>query len=196
MTELGREFGRKAFHMLSLAYLLIYELGGWPRGVVWMSACLAVVVTLETARLRMPGVERMLLGFFKGMMRETERRHFSGVFHTSTGCLLAMLIAGGDGAIVRAAIFQLALGDAASALVGKAYGRTRIMGGSKSLEGAAAGLAVGFAAAASGGLPPGAALVGAVAGVLVELLPTTAWFNDNLWIPTLVAGVLRAVGAR
>ncbi|MBI2387058.1 MAG: hypothetical protein HYV14_13790 [Elusimicrobia bacterium] len=195
-SDLRREFGRKTFHMLSLAYLGAFHLVGWPR-VGWMMAVwLPVVLLIETLRLKVPAIERALVGFFDGMIRETERKHFSGIFHTTAGSLAAMLIARGEPMIVGAAILQLALGDAASALVGKAYGRTKLFGGAKSLEGSLAGLAVGFAAALACGLRPGAAFAAALAGALAELLPTTPWSNDNLWIPVASATILRIVGVR
>lgn len=196
MSDLRREFGRKAFHMLSLVYLGAYRMIGWPSIVSVMSVWLVVVLAIEIARLKIPAMERVLFAFFKGMIRETERRHFSGIFHTTAGCAAAVLIARGDSMIAAAAILQLSLGDAASALVGKAFGRVKILGGAKSLEGTLAGFSVGFAAALACGVRPGAALAAAAAGALVELLPTTPWVNDNLWIPVVSAAVLRLVGAR
>lgn len=194
--DLKREFGRKAFHMLSLVYLGAFHLLGWPRAGWAMAAWLPVVLLIEILRLKVPAIERALVGFFDGMIRETERRHFSGILHTTTGSLAAMLIARGDPMIVGAAIFQLALGDAASALVGKAFGRVKLFGGQKSLEGSLAGFSVGFAAALACGVRPGAAVAAALAGSLAELLPTTPWLNDNLWIPVASATALVLVGAR
>lgn len=190
-AELRRELGRKAFHMLSLAYLLVFRLLGWPLAgralAAWLLACLLV----ETARLKVPAVERVLTGFFEGMIRETERKHFSGIVHTTAGCLVAMLVGGGDRVIVTAAILQLAFADAAAALAGKAWGRVRILGGKKTLEGCLAGFAAGVACALAAGVPLGPALASALAVSLVELLPTTGWFNDNLTIPAAGAGALR-----
>lgn len=194
--DLRREIGRKAFHMLSLVYLAVFHLLGWPAAGRAMAAWLPVVFVIETLRLKSPAVERFLVGVFDGLMRETERRHFSGIFHTTAGSLAAMLIAGGDPVITGAAILQLALGDAASALAGKAFGRTRLFGGAKSLEGSLAGFAVGFSGALACGARPGAAFAAALAGALAELPPTTPWYNDNLWIPVASAAALRVVGAR
>ena len=196
VSELRREFSRKAFHMLSLVYLGAFHFFGWPFTGWLMAAWLPVVLVIEIVRLKVPVIERALVGFFDGLMRETERKHFSGILYTTSGSLAAMLIAHGDPIIVGAAILQLALGDAASALVGKAFGRTKLFGGLKSLEGSLAGLAVGFASALACGVRPGAAFAAALAGALAELLPTTPWFNDNLWIPVASAAVLRLAGAR
>lgn len=189
--ELRREFARKSFHMLSLVYLLAFRLLGWPLSGRLMAAWLLVCLAVETARLKVPAVERALTGFFEGLIRETERAHFSGIVHTTAGCLLAMLVGGGDAVIVTAAILQLAFADAAAALAGKAWGRTRILGGKKTLEGCLAGFAAGVACALAAGVPAGPAAASALAVSLVELLPTTGWFNDNLTIPLAGAGVLR-----
>ena len=193
-NELLREFARKSFHQLSLVYLGAFHFFGWPAITTWMAVWLFVVFVIETARLKVPSVERALVGFFAGLIRDSERRHYSGIIHTTAGSFAAMLIARGDPAIVSAAILQLALADSASALVGKAFGRTKLFGGKKSLEGSLGGLAVGFAAALACGVSPGAALAAALAGALVELLPTTPYTNDNLWIPVASATVLRLLG--
>ena len=196
MSDLSRELGRKAFHMLSLVYWAAFTFFGWPRIVNLMAAWLFVVLIIETVRLNVPIVERTLVGLFDGMIRETERRHYSGIFHTTAGTLTAMLVAGGDPTIVGAAIGSLAFGDAAAALAGKAFGKTKIMGGHKSLEGSLACLAACFAVAIAIGVRPGAALAAALAATAVELLPTTGFFNDNFWMPVAAAVVLRVLGAR
>ncbi len=161
-----------------------------------MAGWLVVVLIIETVRLRVPSIERMLVGLFDGMIRDTERRHCSGIFHTTAGSLTAMIVAQGDPVIVGAAVGSLAFGDAAAALVGKAFGRTKILGSLKSVEGSLACFAACFAIAIAVGVRPGAALASAAAASAVELLPTTGFFNDNLWMPIAAAAVLRAVGAR
>lgn len=193
---LRRELARKAFHMLSLAYLAAFRWLGWPAAGRWLAAWLALVWIVETARLLRPGLARALERPFEGLIRESERGHYSGIFYTTAGCLAAMLIAAGDSMIVGAALLQLALADAASALAGRAFGRVRLFGGPKSLEGALAGLAVGYAAALACGVRPAAAGASALAGALVELRANTRWFNDNLSIPIASAAVLRALGPR
>ena len=196
MTDLRREFGRKAFHMLSLVYWAAFTFFGYPRILYWLSGWLVVVLIIETVRLRVPAIERVLVGLFDGMIRDSERRHYSGIVHTTAGCLGAMLVAAGDPMIVGAAIGALAFGDAAAALAGKAFGKTKLFGGHKSLEGSLACLAACFGAAIAVGVRPGAALAAALAATAIELLPTTGFFNDNLWMPIVAAFVLRVLGAR
>jgi dolichol kinase len=194
MTELRAEFKRKAFHMMSLVYWAAFAYFGWPATGKLMAAWLAAVFVLETARLKVPAVERRLVGAFEGMIRDTERRHYSGIIHTTGGTLAAMLIAAGDPVIVGVAVGQLAFGDAAAALVGKAFGKVKIAGGKKSLEGTLACLATCHAVALGAGARPGAALASAVVASAVELLPTSGFLNDNFWMPVASALVLRFLG--
>ncbi len=193
MNDLARELERKAFHMLCLVYGAAYWYFGWPLAGRLMAAWLAVALVVETARLTIPAVQRFLGGLFEGMIRDTERRHFSGIVHTTAGSLLAMIIAHGDSRVVYAAIGQLAFGDAAAALIGKAFGRTKIGGGSKSWEGSLAALSVCYAVALLCGVGARAALASAVVATLVELMPTTGFFNDNLWLPVSSAATLRLI---
>ncbi len=197
MSDLRSEFGRKAFHMLSLVYWAAFWYFGWPRILYWMFPWLAIVLVIETARLYIPSVEETLVGLFEGMIRETERKHYSGIVHTTTGSIVAMVIAQGDPVIVGAAIGQLAFGDAAAALIGKAFGRTKILGGKKSLEEAwraSRPASPSRSRSARGG--PARRWPRPWPRARVELLPTTGFFNDNLWMPVAAAAVLRVMGAR
>ncbi len=196
MGDLAREFGRKAFHMLSLAYGIVFYVLGWPRAAWALAAWLLVVFFIELARLRVPAFERALVNFFEGMIRDSERRHFSGIIYTTAGSLGAMLLVQGNPVIVYAVIGQLSFGDAAAALVGKAFGKTKIAGGPKSWEGSLACLAVCYAAAVAVGVPAGPALASAIVATLVELKATAGLWNDNFWLPMASAAVLLLLGVR
>ncbi|MEK7858717.1 MAG: hypothetical protein AAB320_06200 [Elusimicrobiota bacterium] len=193
-AEFQRELGRKAFHMLSLVYLAAYHWLGYPRIVPLLAAWLVVVTVVELGRFLIPSLGAWLAVFFSGLIRETELRAFSGIFHTTAGCLIVMAWAGGRPALVVASVLNLALGDAAAALVGKRFGRIKIAGGKKSVEGSLACLAVCWGCGVWAGLPPAAALAGALSATAVELLPTTPWFNDNLWMPVASCAALLAFG--
>ena len=195
MNELWRELGRKAFHMLSLVYLAAYHLLGYPAVLRPMVVWLGFVAAVETGRFLSPRLYQALTDLFRGLIRESERRSFSGIFHTTAGALSVMLLAGPHPRVVTAALLCLALGDAAAALFGKAFGRHRILGGAKSLEGSLACLAVCVSVSLAAGLAPLPAAGGALAATAVELAPTTRFFNDNLWMPVAAAAAMLALGA-
>lgn len=176
--------------MLGLAYLGVYHLVGYPRVLPWLAAWLGIVTLGESGRLLFPGLGRRLTAAFSSILREGEKRSFTGVFHTTAGCLAAMTMAGGKHPIVAAAVFYLTFGDAAASLVGKSFGRHRIPGTAKSFEGSAACFAVCLGVGFACGFPLAAALAGASAATVIEALPTSAFVNDNLWIPAGSAAVL------
>jgi dolichol kinase len=196
MSDLRREIGRKAFHILALVYLAAFHLIGYPRVLVALAVWLAIVAVVEAWRLASERLNRALTRFFRGLIRDTEQRAYSGIFYTTAGCLATMLIVGRRPRVVTAAVLCLALGDAAAALVGKAWGRHRFPGSAKTVEGSLACLLVCLAAGLATGLGPLPAAGAALAASLAELLPTTRFYNDNLWMPVAAAAAAAALGAR
>ena len=190
-----RELARKSFHMLSLIYLAVYKLMGWPAALKPMLAWWALVVAVEVYRLKSPSANRALTTFFGGLAREEEHDKLSGIFHTTTGVLILWLLFGGRDTIVAAGVYYLAFGDAAAALVGKAIGRHKIGASQKSIEGSAACLIVCLIVGVMLRFPPVAVAAAAVTATVVEFLPTGRWWNDNLWLPVLTAVVLRLCAA-
>lgn len=190
-SPLARELARKSFHMLSLVYLAAYKLLGWPRVLTPMLAWTALVVVVETWRLKSPAANRALTRFFGGLARDDEHDKYSGIVHTTLGVLCLWLLYGAKDSIVSAGIYYVAFGDASAALVGKWIGTHKIGKSKKSVEGSLAcfvacvlvGFGTGFSA-----IPVFAA---AVTATVVEFLPTTRWWNDNLWMPVITATVLR-----
>lgn len=188
MSGLLRELGRKAFHMLSLAYLAAYAFIGWPRVLPWLFVWFCVVTAIETARLHSKRLNDFLHGLFKGLSRPEEYADYSGIFHTTAGALLLVAGFGADKRVVAASLYCVAFGDAAAALIGKAVGGPRIVG-KKSWAGSFACLFVCLAAGRLTGFSWGAAALAAFVAAGIELCPTTRWFNDNLWMP-LATGIV------
>ena len=115
----------------------------------------------------------------------------SGIVHTTLGAFILFICFGTKTAYVNAGLLSIALGDAAAALVGKSMGKHKILGSKTSVEGSAACFLVCAAAGVYAGFSAGCAVVGAIAGTLIEFAPTTALFNDNMWMPIGVACALR-----
>ena len=186
-----RELARKSFHMLSLLYLAAYKLFGWPSIARPMLVWAAVVLVVETWRLRSPRLNVVLTDFFGGLARDDESDKYSGILHTTLGVLAVFAAFGARPAIVAASIYCAAFGDASAALVGRAIGRHKIASSSKSMEGSLACFLTCLAVGWFLDFPIQAAVLAAVAATVAEWLPTTRWYNDNFWMPIVTAGVLR-----
>ncbi len=191
---LADEIRRKAFHLLSLLYLAAFILIGYPRIIFWMSLWTASLFLLEITRLKRPGVNETLFRLFSGLARMEEKKKISGALHTALGILLLFYFYGTDAALVKAGVFYAAFGDAAAALVGKRLGRHKIGSGPKSWEGTLACFLVCLAIGLWLGFGPQASSLAAATGAFIEFLPTTVYFNDNLWMPLSTVFVLRLFG--
>ena len=94
----------------------------------------------------------------------------------------------GGSLVLAGAAIVLGIGDGASTLAGKAFGKTKIVG-EKTLEGTIAGIGA-SALALLALFSPQAAIAGAVVGMLAEYFP----INDNYTIPIAAAAALAIMG--
>jgi dolichol kinase len=193
-TEAQRKSIHLAFIVLPLEILHQWLL--WPRGRAqwrWMLLTLvAGAIAIDLLRIHEHRVRRLFRDIFGGMIRERERFTLLGSTYLLMAALLAVEIF--PRPIAAAALGFTVLGDGVAALAGKAWGRTRFF--NKTLEGSAAGLAACLAwgawLAMSGHLAWPTVLAGALAAMVVELLPIP--LDDNLGM-TLASGyVMRLVG--
>jgi dolichol kinase len=173
------ELLRKGIHLLSAAVPLAYA-GGLPRRiVVWTLAVLAAVaVAVEVSRARAPAVRAFVERWVGPLLRDAERRGWSGATWMLLAFLGAAVLLPAPPAI--AAMWAVAVGDALAALVGRWLGRHRI-GSGKSVEGSLAC----FVATLAGALA--VARLGASASVIAATAATAAeWprrpLDDNLRI--------------
>ena len=188
------EAGRKAFHFLCLLYLGAYHALGRAGVLPVLGAWMAVIVAVESLRLRNPAVNAYLLSTFRGIHRPAEEKKVSAIIWTSTGCWLTFLLFGSDPRRVDAGVLCLAFGDAAAALVGKTLGRRifEFRGKRKSFEGSAACFAACAVCVLAVGYGPGGALAAALAATALELAAPPP--DDNFWLPLAAAAVLTVVG--
>ena len=212
------ELRRKALHVTTavLAVPLLLFLPLVPLLVVSALGIVAITMTWAIERRR---VSRRFAGplhdelahVLEATRRPNEDYPWSPVLYTVSLVVIALAhqYLGLSWALAFAAYAILGLGDAASALVGVAYGRRRLpWNPRKSVEGTTAGLAAGFLAGSFLGalpyvvagmaIPPlfhGVVLVGAAAGALAETIPRV---EDNLVVPLAAAaamlGAAEAVG--
>jgi dolichol kinase len=187
LTEARRKAIHLSFVVLPLALLL--DVLPWPRTRgqfrLLFLGLTAAAIALDVLRIH----ERRVRTIFRRFFGELIRQHESASLLGSTYLLLAALIAIEvfPQPVAAVALGFTVLGDAMSALVGRAWGRHRIW--SKSWEGAAGCLAACllWAAVATpiAGLPWHVTIAGAVVATVVEVLPIP--LDDNLGI-TLAAG--------
>ncbi len=186
-----REARRKLIHLgfIVLPLALLYPLASWPRGRGQFRALLIVLVLgavlLDLLRLHAPRVRQFFRRFFGGMIREHEEFNLLGSTYLLLAALLAIEIF--PRPVAAAALGFTVLGDAFAAMVGRAWGRTRLF--HKSIEGALGGFAACLAWGAflvgAGHAPWPPVLAGALAASLIELLPIP--LDDNLGV-TLFSG--------
>ncbi|HEY0969631.1 MAG TPA: hypothetical protein VGE02_01505 [Gemmatimonadales bacterium] len=137
---LRRELARKALHITSAVVPIGYA-AGVPRGVVLalLAALLAVAVVVEAVRHR-HGIARAVFHRAAGpLLREHEHHRWSGATWMLVAYALVVWLAPRDAAV--AAMWAVAVGDAAAAVVGRWLGRRRFGAAGKSLEGSVACLA-------------------------------------------------------
>jgi dolichol kinase len=187
LNEAQRKSMHLAFIILPLG--LLYEWLPWPRGrAEWRWFLIAVslaAITIDVIRIHHDRVRSFFRRFVGELLRDHEHFNLLGSTYLVIAALLAVEIF--PQRVAAAALGFTILGDGFAALVGKGLGRRRIF--NKTLEGALGGLAACLAWAAflgaTGLLPWGMVLTGAVVASLVELLPIP--LDDNLGI-TLFAG--------
>ena len=185
------ELRRKAIHLafLVLPLLLLYPVLPWPRSRGELRALFVALVVgavvIDLLRLHAPHVRQIFRRYFGEMIREHEEFNLLGSTYLLLAALLAIEIF--PKPMAAAALGFTVLGDAFAAIVGKAWGRTRVF--RKTVEGTAGCLIACLVWAAflagAGHATWGTVLVGALAASLVEFLPIP--LDDNLGI-TLASG--------
>ena len=185
------EVRRKAIHLsfLVLPLELLHPVLPWPHSKAQFRELFLLLVVLaivaDLLRLHEQRFRTFVRKFFGEMIREHEQSSLLGSTYLLLAALLAIEIF--TQPVAGAAIGFTVVGDTFAAIVGKAWGRTRIF--NKSIEGFAGGLVACLAWAwflvAVGHLPWSVAVSGAMVASAVELLPIP--LDDNLGM-TLFSG--------
>jgi dolichol kinase len=180
------ELARKAIHLLSAVFPLIYAAGVPRRFLLYLLAAASVVaIAVEIGRARHARTRELFHQATGALLRPHEHTQLSG----ATWLVLAFLgsVALYPPPVAIAAMWAVGVGDAAAALVGHPLGRHRIGRSGKTLEGAIACLVATF---------PGALLIArlsvpesivAAAAAAVAEAPHRP-FDDNVRIAIAVGG--------
>ena len=181
---------RQLYHSLSgLALVFIISFLDKPADVYLTLILLFSTIIIETARLYLPGINRMFIHYFGVLMRSEERHNPTGTLYYLLGALVALLLFPKEIALFSLTV--LAVGDPAAYIIGSNFGKLRI--GKKSIEGSLAFLTASVIAGLLlrnlwDDLSFIAIITGAVTGTVVELVPLK--INDNLTIPVTASAAI------
>jgi len=194
MQSVARISGlRQLYHSLSgLALVFIISFLDKPADVYLTLILLFLAIIIETARLYLPGINRMVIRCFGILMRSEERQNPTGTLYYLLGALVALLLFPKEIALFSMTV--LAVGDPAAYIIGINFGKFRI--GKKSLEGSLAFLTASVIAGLLlsnlwDSLSFIAIITGAVTGTVVELMPLK--INDNLTIPITASAAMHVI---
>ncbi len=153
-------------------------------------AFVGIVVIVELLKWVSESFRELFFRFFEFILRRHERKgSITGATYYIIGTFLCIVIFDKNIAIVS--IFFIVLGDTAAALVGKAWGRIKLMG-RKSLEGSAACFIV-CAVISVFWIDPVIGITGAFVATLAELLPLR--IDDNLTVPLISGAAMQLMVA-
>lgn len=178
---------RKSVHVSAI----VIPLGVWfLPPIVWrplLYIAAALVLAADLARLGHPRLKAYVRRMAGPSLRRHEQRELTGASYMALACLLVAELYPLPVAV--ASMGYLIVGDGLAGLVGRHWGRRPLAFG-KSWEGTLSCLAANLAVGLLVFREPAPALLGALLGALVELLPLP--LDDNLAIPLIAGGILWA----
>ena len=182
--DLQAELRRKLAHFLGLSWVIVSYYVSITQTILLLGIFLIVVLVHAAFHKYLVKIPLLghLAGFLHSLSRHEERQakiYYGAVYFF--GSLIAVLYATQSLPIFRGAAVVLIIGDAFSAIIGKAFGKTELpYNPFKSLEGSIAGF-VAASIATVFVLPIPLAIFAALIGMFIESIP---WdLNDNLTIP-------------
>lgn len=183
--SLPAELVRKGIHLFALVIPVGYSLVSFPVAIVGISVPAVVSILIDVSRFKRWKLWDLLSFLLAPIIRDHEvKGGFTGASYILTTSAVTILLFPKE--IAVAAITFIIIGDTAAALIGRPWGRHKLIG-KKSVEGSAACLVslilISFVIP---GLPTPAGIAGAVAATLAEAF---SWkIDDNLTVP-LISGL-------
>ena len=205
------ELLRKSTHLSGLILPILYFFFDKSFMLVVVGSITFIAYCVEFGKRYFPKFSKYFFQYLKPLLRSHEMDGaITGATYYITGVLLCIIIF--DKSIAIVCIFFIILGDTAAALVGKRWGRTKLIG-NKSLEGSSAcfvvcivipfflinpifGILVGtiekgtyIQIPAFHPINPIVGITGAFIATLTELLPLR--IDDNLTVPLISGTVMQ-----
>ena len=177
---------RKATHFVALLIPLCYVVFPKPWAIGFMSLAMAVTIAFEIVRLRRLRPWQYLKWAVGGMIRPKEENgNFTGAFYIVLGGLATIIFF--PRYIAFTAITFEILGDVASAMIGRRYGKHFIRR-PKTIEGALGFLVVALLIILLvPKVPYTVGIIGAIVATIVEAV--SIYRDDNLTVP-LISGLV------
>ncbi len=183
------EIYRKLIHISSLAIPMSF------RFIVSRTVMLRVLIPLtlvvfviEIIRLENKSLKRIFYRLFGIMLRRHEINNYTGASYLMVSAIFCISFFPAD--IAFLALSSLAIGDTFAAIIGMMYGKRKIRGSKKSLEGSLACFVTTCAYALMFGAHPMIAIVGGISTTIAETSPIP--IDDNIKIPIISAVAMTA----
>jgi dolichol kinase len=187
INEHKGEIFRKAIHfsliLLPLAYRYLVDYDKIITLFVLITL-LIIALIVDILKLKHPTFKRIFFDVFGLMMRKREYHDFTSATYMLIS--VTICIAAFSPEIAFLAIAFLAIGDTLAALVGLRFGKRKLFGSNKTMEGSIACF-VGTFVFALLYIDPIIAFSGASAASIAESLPT--WIDDNIKVP-IASGIV------
>lgn len=176
---------RKSTHLLALVIPTVYLVLPRPWAIAVMIAANLLIISFEVVRLRRCRIWNLLAPVFGPMVRPKEKRgNFTGALYILLSALFCIIFF--NKYIAATAITFIIVGDVGSAMVGRRWGKHKLLG-SKTLEGSLAFLVIALlVTTAIPYVPWSVGVIGAVVATVAEALSIHR--DDNLTVP-LTAGL-------
>lgn len=182
------ELLRKTTHLAGFFIPLIYIILDKTTMLFMVGSFVGIAVVVECLKWLSERFREIFNRFFETILRTHERKGaITGATFYLVGTFLCIVFFEKHIAIVS--IFFIVLGDTAAALVGRAWGRIKLIG-NKSLEGSASCFIV-CAVISIFWVDPVVGLTGAFVATLAELLPLR--IDDNLTVPLISGAVMQVM---
>jgi dolichol kinase len=178
---------RKLTHIGALGIPIIYYFAG--RTVILLLVAAALCLSLAIDMVRFfggPKINEFVRRWFGMMIRPHEQQAFTGATFILSSSMIAILVF--DKVIAILAISYIVVGDTASAIVGRMWGKIRYR--NKTLEGSLSFLtSCCLVAFAVPGMEIGVKIGGALVATVVEAF--TVFIDDNLTVPLICGAVMQ-----